>query len=335
VVLLFFGGCGFAALRSSRLRFHSPEAANNELFVVFASVCGYYHARMTVHRSSPCKVNLLLNILGQRPDGFHELESVMHPIRVFDELSFTRGGQGIELTCSEPGLPTDSRNLVYRAAALFLETARIKEGVKLRLEKKIPLAAGLGGGSGNAAVTLLGLNELFGGPLAPEQLPALAAALGSDIPFFLQDKPALATGRGEQIQPLDFLPALRGSAFIMVHPGFGIATAWAYQQLARFPDALNGRRGRAQELVGLLQTASLKAAGAELYNSLEAPALKKYPLLAMFQDFFRAQGTAATLMSGSGSTTFAIAESVAAAEDWAEKFKDKFGRTNWVVVVRA
>jgi 4-diphosphocytidyl-2-C-methyl-D-erythritol kinase len=290
---------------------------------------------MTVHRQSPCKVNLLLNILGKRADGFHELESVLYPIRVFDELTFTRGGQGIELTCSDPSLPTDSRNLVYRAAALFLETAKIKEGVNLRLEKKIPLAAGLGGGSANAAVTLLGLNDLFGGPLPPTQLPALAASLGSDIPFFLQEGPALATGRGEQIQPLDFFPALRGAAFLLIHPGFGIATAWAYQQLARFPDALNGRPGRARKLIKLLQTASLKAAGAELYNSLEAPALKKYPLLAMFQDFLRTHGASAALMSGSGSTTFALAESSAAAEALAEEIKGRFGERNWIVVVRA
>ena len=124
---------------------------------------------MSLERLSPCKVNLLLNILGRRADGFHELESVMHPIRVFDRLTFSRAAQGIQLTCSSPGLPTDARNLVYRAAVMFLETAKIKDGARVDLEKNIPLAAGLGGGSGNAATTLLGLNELFGGPLAPAQ----------------------------------------------------------------------------------------------------------------------------------------------------------------------
>ncbi|MEY2429958.1 MAG: 4-diphosphocytidyl-2-C-methyl-D-erythritol kinase, partial [Verrucomicrobiota bacterium] len=110
----------------------------------------------------------------------------MHPIQVFDQLSFSRGGEGIQLTCSEPSLPTDSRNLVYRAADKFLEAAKIRDGVRLRLEKRIPLAAGLGGGSGNAAVTLLGLNDLFGQPVPADQLQVIAAALGSDIPFFLQ-----------------------------------------------------------------------------------------------------------------------------------------------------
>jgi 4-diphosphocytidyl-2-C-methyl-D-erythritol kinase len=290
---------------------------------------------VSLDKQSPCKVNLLLNILGRRADGFHDLETVFYPIRVFDRLRFERTGSGIQMSCNEPGLPTDARNLVYRAAALFLEEARIKEGVRLHLEKHIPLAAGLGGGSGNAATTLLGLNELFGGPLGPEPLARLAATLGSDVAFFLQDKPALATGRGERIEPVEWFPAMSGAAFLLIHPGFGVSTAWAYQQLARFPQALNGQPGRAQKLVSLLRSADLKAAGAEFYNSLEAPALEKYPLLALFQEFLRANGAVATLMSGSGSTTFALVRGVEAASALAEKFRAKFGATNWVAVVPA
>ena len=288
---------------------------------------------MSLTLKSPCKVNLLLNILGKRADGFHELETVMHPVNYFDELNFLRAGQGIQLTCGDAGLPTDSRNLVHKAAAAFLEAAGITDGVQIHLEKRIPQAAGLGGGSGNAATTLTGMNELFGGPLSPAQLHSLAAKLGSDIPFFLQSKPALATGRGENITSLDFFPALRDKVFVLVHPGFGISTAWSYQNLARFPAALNGTPGRAQKLVALLQTADLGAAGAEFYNSLEAPALEKFPLLVLFQEFFRANGAPVTLMSGSGSTTFAIANSHTAAESLVEKFRQKFGATHWTAIV--
>ena len=286
-----------------------------------------------LERLSPCKVNLLLNVLGRRADGFHELETVLQPLRLFDRLRFARAPQGIELTCSVPGLPTDARNLVYRAAELFLEAARVKEGVRLELQKNVPLAAGLGGGSGNAATTLLGLNELFGGPLGAEELQRLAASLGSDVPFFLQTQPALATGRGERIEPLEPFPALRGAAFLLVHPGFGIATPWAYQQLARFPQAVNGRPGRARELISRLRSADLVTAGAEFYNSVEAPALEKYPLLVLFQEFLRANGAAATLMSGSGSTTFAVFPNQAAAEALVEKFKTRFGQATWMAVV--
>ncbi len=280
---------------------------------------------MQLEKQSPCKINLLLNILGRRADGFHELETLIHPIALYDLLRFTRKGPGIEMTCSNPSLPTDSRNLVHRAATAFLEAADITDGVQIHLEKHLPLAAGLGGGSGNAATTLLALNELFDKPLTSEQLHTIAAGLGSDIPFFLQTKPALATGRGERIQPLDFFPALRGAWFLLIYPGFGIPTPWAYQQLQRFPAAINGTTGRAQQLISRLQAGDLKGSAAGFYNSLEAPALEKYPLLELFQEFLRANGAVAALMSGSGSSTFAILPNKSAAETLCEKFKAKFG----------
>src|SRR6266498_2834761 len=252
----------------------------------------------TLEQKSPGKVNLLLHILGRRPDGFHDLETVLQPVNLFDRLEFSKAGSGIQLTCSETSLPTDSTNLVHRAAVIFLAQANIPDGVRIHLEKRIPLSAGLGGGSGNAAVTLLALNQLFGEPLPTSDLERLAASLGSDVPFFLQRKPALATGRGENVTWLEAFPALRGAVILLIYPGFGISTAWAYQQLARFPAALNGRPGRAAELISLLQTTNVATAGAAIYNSLEAPVLHKYPLLALFQEFLRAHGAMATLMSG-------------------------------------
>lgn len=279
---------------------------------------------------SPCKVNLLLNILGRRPDGFHALETVLLPVPLHDRLTLASAPAGVTLTCSDPALPTDAGNLVHRAATAFLAAARLTGGVTIHLEKNLPLAAGLGGGSANAAVTLRGLNELFGHPLPRERLTALAATLGSDVPFFLQDGPALGTGRGEVIEPLPPFPALRGAELLLAHPGFGIATAWAYRELARHSEALHGRPGRAAELVALLQAGDLPAAGRALYNALEAPALRKFPVLALYQEFFRAHGAAATLMSGSGSTTFAIfpAPDRAAAAEAA--FAGRFGEAAWL-----
>jgi 4-diphosphocytidyl-2-C-methyl-D-erythritol kinase len=290
---------------------------------------------MPLLKSSGCKVNLLLNILRKREDGFHELETVMHPIAIFDSLAFSTSREGLELTCSEPSLPTDSRNLVYRAAESFLKEAGILEGVRIHLEKKIPMAAGLGGGSGNAATTLLGLSELFGNPLGPEALSSIAASLGSDIPFFLQGKPAIGVGRGEKIESLDFFPALKHAAFLLIYPGFGISTAWAYQSLGQFPAALNGKPGRAQTLLAALNHSTPQELKGWLYNSLEAPALHKYPILVHFQEFLLAHGALAALMSGSGSATFAIFEDLAASKDVAKKFKDKFGASCWVEAVPA
>ena len=283
-------------------------------------------------KKSPCKVNLLLNVLGRRADGFHDLETVMQPVNLWDELTFERAPSGIALSCNEKSLPVDSGNLVFRAAQQFFSAAGISDGVKIHLEKKIPLAAGLGGGSGNAATSLLALNEMFGAPLAPEKLSEIAAGLGSDIPFFLQHQPALAVGRGEKIQPLETFPALANRAILLIHPGFGISTPWAYQNLARFPDALNGQKGRAQNLISRLQTDDLKVAANGFYNSLEAPAFEKFPILNLYKEFLAANGAAA-LMSGSGSTTFAVCDNMAAGESLSENFKSRFGENCWMAVV--
>ncbi|HSY17804.1 MAG TPA: 4-(cytidine 5'-diphospho)-2-C-methyl-D-erythritol kinase [Candidatus Acidoferrales bacterium] len=288
---------------------------------------------MRLEKQSPCKVNLILNILGKRADGFHELETVMQPVNICDTMSFELAGSGLQLTCSHPELPVDAKNLVHRAATAFLAVAKISDGVRIHLQKNLPLAGGIGGGSANAAVTFTALNELFGGPLPLEKLHELAAVLGSDVPFFLYDQPALATGRGEKVETLDNFPALRGKAFFLVHPGFGISTPWSYQNLARFPAALNGRAGRAQELVTKLRGNDLLAAVGDIYNSLEAPAFDKFPVLSLYKEFLRENGAQVSLMSGSGSTTFAITESLAVAERLAEKFKGRFGDKGWMATV--
>lgn len=298
---------------------------------------------MRLEKKSSCKVNLILNILGKRPDGFHELETVMQPVNLCDELTFERAGTGLQLTCSHPELPCDSKNLVHRAATAFLAAANIPDGVQIHLQKNLPLAGGIGGGSANAAVTFSALNELFGKPLPLEKLHALAAVLGSDVPFFLYNKPALATGRGEKVRTLENFPALRGKAFFLVHPGFGISTPWSYQNLARFPKDQNGTPGRAEKLVAALQSADSLAPGRgevraeggldNFYNSLEAPAFDKFPVLQLYKEFLCENGALAALMSGSGSTTFAIAENLKAAEQLAEKFKSQFGDKGWIATV--
>jgi 4-diphosphocytidyl-2-C-methyl-D-erythritol kinase len=288
---------------------------------------------MRLEKKSPCKVNLILNILGKRADGFHELETVMQPVNLCDEMSFERAGSNLQLTCSNPELPTDSKNLVHRAATSFLAAAKISDGVKIHLQKNLPLAGGIGGGSANAAVTFSALNELFGSPLPLAKLHELAATLGSDVPFFLYDQPALATGRGEKVRTLENFPALKGKAFFLVHPGFGISTPWSYQNLARFPKDQNGTAGRAEKLVAALESKNWPAVADGIYNSLEAPAFDKFPVLQLYKEFLRENGALVSLMSGSGSTTFAIAENLAAADALAEKFKSQFGDKGWTATV--
>ena len=175
---------------------------------------------MRLEKKSPCKVNLLLNILGKRTDGFHELETVMQPVNLCDEMWFELGGTDLRLTCSHPELPCDSKNLVHRAATAFFAATGICGGVRIHLQKNLPLAGGIGGGSANAAVTFSALNELFGSPLSLGKLSSLAAALGSDVPFFLQSQPALASGRGEKVQSLPNFSALRGQGVFVGASGF-------------------------------------------------------------------------------------------------------------------
>ncbi len=279
---------------------------------------------------SGCKINLLLNVLGRREDGFHELETLMQPVPLFDELNFEQAGKGFHFTCSDASLPTDGGNLVVRAAELFFAAAGITEGASVHLEKRIPAEAGLGGGSGNAATTLLGLNKMFEEPLPLERLHELAGELGSDVPFFLDGRPALALGRGEQVEHRDPFPALDGAWLFLARPGFGISTPWAYRSLADHPEALNGRPGRAKALADTLTLGGLSDAADGFYNSLEAPALRKFPILAIYQEFLTDNGAQVALMSGSGSTTFAITSSKSAAETLGERFRSRFGATVWV-----
>jgi 4-diphosphocytidyl-2-C-methyl-D-erythritol kinase len=284
-------------------------------------------------RQSHCKINLLLNVVGRRADGFHELEMLMLPVPIFDRLDFELAGECIELTCNRPGIPADSGNLAWRAAESFAAKAGVANGVRIHLEKTIPAEGGLGGGSGNAATTLLALNELHGQPLGQAALQALAAELGSDVPFFLQAEAAVAKGRGELIEPVAPLAALDGKALLLVRPGFGVPTPWAYQRLAKFPDAASRPLGQADELARRLANGPLADTAGAFYNSLEAPVFDKFPLLKLLKEHALANGAEAALLCGSGSTVFAICSDTAAAKSLGQAIQSKFGKQPLVQIV--
>lgn len=289
---------------------------------------------MNLTLESHCKVNLVLNILGRREDGFHDLETLFWPVRLFDHLEFTDGAKGFELTCSDPTLPVDGQNLVHKAAMLFHERIGRPPAVRIHLEKRLPIAAGLGAGSANAAITLVGLNELLGRPLAEADLRGLAATLGSDVPFFLKRGPAVGEGRGERVTPVANPPDFGDAHMLLYHPGFGVSTPWAYKNLARFPNELNGVAGKVQAMVEFLAGGTVRGIQALLHNSLEAPVLAKHPILKIYQEFLASQGAAGVLMSGSGSTTFALFESGAAAQAAAARFREEFGPFGWLATTR-
>jgi len=285
-----------------------------------------------LHRQSHCKINLLLNVVGQRDDDFHELEMLMLPVPFFDRIDFELAGGSIELTCNRPGIPTDSGNLARRAAESFAAKAGVAGGVRIHLGKSIPAEGGLGGGSGNAAATLLALNELHGQPLGQATLQDLAAGLGSDVPFFLQNQAAVARGRGEIIEPVASLTALDGKSLLLVRPGFGVPTPWAYHGLAKFPDAANRPLGQAHELAKRLANGSLAEAGT-FYNSLEAPVFDKFPLLNLMKQHALANGAEAALLCGSGSTVFVICPDAATAQSLDQAIESKFGQQSFAQTV--
>ncbi|MEI7957638.1 MAG: 4-(cytidine 5'-diphospho)-2-C-methyl-D-erythritol kinase [Verrucomicrobiota bacterium] len=243
--------------------------------------------------SAPAKINLSLSILGKRPDGFHEIESLMVPITLADTLTLEPSEEpGIAFTCSDASLPCDDSNLVVRAARRFFETTGLPPAVRIHLAKAIPHGAGLGGGSSDAAATLTGLNDLFGSPLAPEVLHSLAAEIGSDVPFFLAHSAAVCRGRGEIVEPVPFPHQL---PLLLIKPGFGVPTPWAY---SRWRDSL--------ELPGISYVPQTFPWG-RLVNDLERPVFEKHLFLPVIKRWLlQQQESAGALMSGSGATCFAV-----------------------------
>lgn len=279
---------------------------------------------------SGCKINLLLNVLRRRQDGFHELETVMQPIPLFDELTAKFADrQGVELLCDHPEVPIGAENLICRAASAFQSALGRNDGLWIHLKKNIPVAAGLGGGSGNAAATLLILNRLYDNALSADRLSETAAQLGSDVPFFLKNGPALAFGRGEKVSPLPPFKIFEDACVILVNPGFGVPTSWAYQKLQL--DELMGNPAPvpAGELIRSLQAGNWEASIKGLFNSLERPVFKKYPVLEIIRLELLNSGASGALLSGSGSTVFGIIYGKEPGEEVRQRFLKTFGNQCW------
>lgn len=276
----------------------------------------------------------MLNILGRRSDGFHELETLFHHIPIYDTITLEDLGADFRFTCSSNKIPTGSENLVYRAAMSFFTKAGIKPRGHIHLEKNLPSEAGVGGGSANAAITLRALNAELENILTQEDLHAIAASLGADVAFFLLDGPAIGYGRGERLEPLPPFDCLRGSYALLIKPSFGVSTAWAYKTLKQYPQDLNGRPGRVREFADILRHGTLRDAAPHFYNSLEAPVLAEYPILKDYQTFLCENGADVALMSGSGSTTFALFSDKNAAEKMPALFQERFGVQSWMALTR-
>jgi len=251
---------------------------------------------LTVH--APAKINLALKILRKRADGYHDIKSILHKVSLYDTLSLKLSPlQGITVTADDPSIPTDSRNLAYRAADFLLKQQKITPGISIHIKKRIPAGAGLGGGSSNAAATLTGLNKLLRCNLTETELLSIGVEIGADVPFFIYDKPsALAEGIGEQLSPVTIQVPLW---LVIVFPGFSISTKWAYENYRVLTN--EGKNIRI-----LRSFKQLNSVLHILINDLENVVTKQYPEIRKIKHTLIQAGACSSLMSGSGSSVFGI-----------------------------
>jgi 4-diphosphocytidyl-2-C-methyl-D-erythritol kinase len=255
---------------------------------------------------SPAKINLMLSVHGPRGDGFHALTSLVVALQFGDTLRVSRNGVGAErLRCTDVAVPTGEANLILKASAVFRATTGWTEHFDFDLEKRIPMGAGLGGGSSNAAVALRAMNKLAGSPLQRDDLLRLAAGLGSDCPFFIDSVPSVMTGRGEVLDPLPerLAAELHGQGIVLFRPEFGIETAWAYRRLQEAgPSSYEAETTAVARLEGFARSGQLAEV---LHNSFEPRVGAKYLAIPCLLEELRSAGHAC-LMSGSGSCCFAL-----------------------------
>ena len=261
---------------------------------------------------SPAKVNLYLEVLARRPDGYHDIESVMQLVDLCDRVHLERAPAGISLTVDGGEVPADPTNLAYRAAALLGERMGLRDGVRIHLEKRIPVGGGLGGGSSNAAAVLAGLSRLFDLGQPPEALARLGAELGSDVAFFLSPGLALVTGRGERVRPLAPWPP---RWLVVANPGVSVSTAWAYREVSS--KLTEGeRRSTIQPFVigGALPWPPTWA-----FNRFEEAVLPQRPEIRRLKSLLEAGGAEPALLTGSGASVFGVVRDAASAEALAHR----------------
>lgn len=277
---------------------------------------------------APAKINWSLFVLGRRPDGYHDIRSLMQRIGLYDTLTFSESAAAGALTlAADMDLPPE-QNLVYRAALLLREQAGIREGAAITLTKEIPSGAGLGGGSSDAAATLTGLNLFWGLGLSATELKELGGRLGSDVPFFFDGPLALAEGRGELLTPL---PIERSRTLLVVKPAVSIETAWAYRELSTtsaFGDLTKGAAtvNNIQLIYEALKAGDSGRLAGLLRNDFETVVFNRYSVVGELRQALRDRGAAAALMSGSGSAVFGLFEDRQSAERAAGHFSGHFCR---------
>ncbi len=268
-----------------------------------------------LHLNAYAKVNLALNVLGSRDDGFHEIETILHTVDLHDAITLREREEGIEVSTDNPAVPDDARNLVVRAAQVLRETFGVPRGVEINISKGIPMASGLGGGSSDAAITLLGLVQMWKIRLNGRGLLSLAASLGSDVPFFLEGGAAMARGRGDRVS---WLPPLPTTWVVLARPRVEVSTAWAYQNLN-----LTGVRVRpdVSGMVEAMRREDLAGVGRLMGNVFYSMIATQYPVVPEIKERILAGEAYGATLSGTGPTIFGLMANEAAARKTAEELR--------------
>jgi 4-diphosphocytidyl-2-C-methyl-D-erythritol kinase len=266
------------------------------------------------------KINLTLDVLDRRADGFHDIKSVMQSIDLSDTLQIRRTeGNSVEVTSSDPGIPSGPGNTVYDAAMLFKNAANIIDGMNMRIEKRIPHQAGLGGGSSDAAGALVGLNRLFSSPLSQDELAKLAAKIGSDVPYFLVGGTAAIGGRGDVVAKLPDAPVLE---LVVIKPEVGVSTPWAYGRL----DEISHRKSKAASgmMITAVQDGNREQIVRNLSNDFEEVVVAGLPEIAEAKRDMIELGAEQTLLCGSGAAVFGVFGEVVEAEKASKILRKKY-----------
>lgn len=288
-----------------------------------------------LHLQAPAKLNLYLRILGRRPDGYHELETLFERIDLADELAFAPQPHGITLTCDEPSLECGPENLIVKAASVLQRTCGITQGAAIHVRKRVPIAGGLGGGSSDAATTLIGLNRLWNLQMPPDRLHQLAAELGSDVPFFLQPEAfAIGRGRGELCEPL--IGALPELWQVLVAPPVPLSTKSVYEGFDRShrtgEDLTEPGVSISMCLHALRNGPDLSGLATGLRNDLQPEAIRRCPVIEEIGDSLRRHGCVGVLLSGSGPSVFGLCADEAHAQQVADRIRAT-GSSSWKVLV--
>lgn len=283
----------------------------------------------TVTINAPAKINLFLRITGKRSDGYHDLYSLMCPVALYDTLHLTFGTAGLTVTCTHPEVPEGASNLAARAAELFFDTLfdgaiPSSAGLTIHIEKQIPVGAGLGGGSSDAAAVLTALNTHFGKPLATSALMGLGARIGADVPFFIFGAPALATGIGDR---LDALPRLTPWTALLVYPNAAVSTAWVYKNL------ILRLTKEEKKLRKFNFDGRIFKVDEHLVNDLEPVTAKVLPVINEIKRLLLAHGAAGAMMTGSGSTVFGLFSEPGRAESARTALCNNQQSQNWTLYV--